>query len=109
MDEDILRLHIAMNDSMGEQLNKAIEKLKQVFSGNLLTKVLFLVEFGSEIASITVFLDDVVVVFSLDDVNELDDVLRVELLHDFDLGDVGLLVGLVLFDWITSLITYFLR
>ncbi len=97
-----------MNDSMGQQLNKAIEQLQKILRRHFLTEALLLIEFGSQIPSITVLLHDVVVVLSLDHIDELHDIVGMQFLHDFDFGYVGFFEALILVYWVRLLVLCFL-
>lgn len=84
-----------MYDAVGNQSNEPAEYIFEVDHDLLFGESFALLDPFPQISPIAVLLDYIVMVLGFHDVYELDDVLRFELSHNLDFGDVGLLHGLL--------------
>lgn len=74
-DEDVLRLQIAVDDAVLEEIDESGEEVFEDLNTFLLGEVTSSFEFSSEVAPVAELLDDVVVVRCLEDVDEVNNVL----------------------------------
>lgn len=84
-DENVLRFEVAVNDSVFKEVNETCEKILEDLNPLLFGEVSATLEFSSEVTSIAVLLDDVVVVGCFKYVNEVDDIFALEFLHNLNL------------------------
>jgi hypothetical protein len=76
-----------MNHTMVDKLNKTSANLLQIIHSLSFCKHFVLFECCSQITAITILLSDVVVIGSLEYVDETHNILAIKFAHDFDLGN----------------------
>lgn len=90
MHKYVLRLYISMYHTMTYEFNEACTNFLKMPKSPLFREVPLTLNSLLQVLAIAQLLNNVVIMLSLQDIDDLDDVLRVELLHDFDLEKHGI-------------------
>lgn len=82
VDQDVRWLEIPMNHSVLQQLQKPFQQIRHHLHRILLKEIFLLLDEMSQISSVAVFLDHVVIVPGLQEIDHSDHVLVIQLLHN---------------------------